>query len=55
MLIEHRGQRIGIEVKRADAPKMTPSIRNAITDLRLDRVLVAAPSASGTRSASWWR
>lgn len=41
LLLDHRGERIGVEVKRTDAPRMTSSIRNAIDDLALDRVLVA--------------
>jgi predicted AAA+ superfamily ATPase len=41
LLLDHGGERIGVEIKRTDAPRMTPSIRNAIDDLGLDRVLVA--------------
>ncbi len=37
------GKRIGIECKRADAPTLTPSMRNALADLKLDRLLVAYP------------
>jgi hypothetical protein len=33
----------GIECKRVDAPRMTPSIRNALTDLGLSRVAVIYP------------
>jgi uncharacterized protein len=33
-------ERIGLEVKRTDQPHMTPSIRHALDDLDLDRVLV---------------
>ena len=33
----------GIECKRVDAPKLTPSIRNALTDLGLSRVAVIYP------------
>lgn len=36
-------RRIGVECKRTDAPKMTPSIRNALTDLELDTVSVVYP------------
>ena len=43
LYFEQGGRRIGIEVKRADAPRMTPSIRNAINDLHLDRVYIVAP------------
>ncbi len=39
-----RGQaRIGVEFKRADAPKMTPSMRIACEDLQLDRLYVVYP------------
>jgi predicted AAA+ superfamily ATPase len=40
------GKRIGIECKRADAPRITPSMKIAMTDLKLDRLLVLYP---GTR------
>jgi predicted AAA+ superfamily ATPase len=43
-LILRRGDRLfGIEMKRADAPRMTPSIRNALEDLGLERVAVIYP------------
>ena len=43
-LVLRRGDRLlGVECKRADAPKMTPSIRNAVADLRLERVAVVYP------------
>jgi len=43
-LILRRGERlVGIECKRSDAPKMTPSIRIALEDLGLDRVVVLYP------------
>lgn len=35
------GRRIGVEVKRTTAPRVTPSIRHAIADLDLDHVVVA--------------
>jgi predicted AAA+ superfamily ATPase len=37
------GKRIGVEVKYADAPRMTPSMRNALTDCRLDELFVVYP------------
>ena len=40
LLFDHQGERIGVEVKRTDAPRLTPSIRHALDDLALDRVLV---------------
>jgi uncharacterized protein len=43
-LLLMRGEtRIGIEVKRADAPRITPSMRSALSDLRLDRLTVYYP------------
>jgi predicted AAA+ superfamily ATPase len=43
LLIMHRGQRIGIEVKYSDAPTLTPSMRTACTDLNLTKLLVVYP------------
>lgn len=43
-LILSRGQRLfGVECKRADAPRLTPSIRHALDDLGLERVVVLYP------------
>lgn len=43
-LILRRGDRLlGIECKRSDAPKMTPSIRHAQNDLGLAEVVVLYP------------
>ena len=33
----------GIEIKRADAPIMTPSMRIALEDLKLERIIVIYP------------
>ncbi|MHB1095600.1 MAG: ATP-binding protein [Gemmatimonadaceae bacterium] len=45
-LILRRGDRLfGVECKRADAPRMTPSIRIALDDLRLERVAVIHPGS----------
>ncbi len=43
LLLVRGDNRIGIEVKRADAPRMTPSMRTALTELRLDRLTVYYP------------
>lgn len=48
LMIKH-GHRIGVEIKRADAPALTPSMRIAMHDLKLDRLLVLYP---GSRSYS---
>jgi predicted AAA+ superfamily ATPase len=43
LLLFRRGRRIGVECKRMDAPRLTPSMRMALADLKLDRLLVAYP------------
>ena len=46
-LILRRGDRLlGVECKRADAPRMTPSIRIAIEDLGLERVAIVYPGST---------
>ena len=37
------GRRIGVECKRKDAPVLTPSMRIALADLKLDQLLVVYP------------
>ena len=37
------GRRVGVECKRADSPTLTPSMRIALTDLKLDELLVVYP------------
>jgi len=43
LLLFKDGRRFGVEIKRADAPRLTPSIRTALEDLRLDRLVVIYP------------
>ena len=43
LLLFKRGRRIGVECKRADAPTLTPSMRIALSDLKLDELLVVYP------------
>jgi len=43
LLMLLKGRRIGIEIKRADAPRMTPSMASALEDLELHRLLVVYP------------
>lgn len=43
LLLFKQGRRIGIECKRADAPRLTPSMQIALKDLRLDRLHVVYP------------
>ncbi len=45
LLLFKRGRRIGIEIKRADAPTITPSMRIALADLGLDRLIVLYPGS----------
>lgn len=40
---EEGGKRYGIEFKYADAPRLTPSMRNAMADLSLERLFVVYP------------
>ncbi|MFM7816940.1 MAG: ATP-binding protein [Verrucomicrobiota bacterium] len=44
-------RRIGIECKRVDAPSITPSMRIAMADLKLDEVRVVYPGTRGYRLA----
>jgi predicted AAA+ superfamily ATPase len=48
-LLIRDGFRLGVEIKRADAPRLTPSMRNALNDLKLDLLWVIYP---GTQSYS---
>jgi predicted AAA+ superfamily ATPase len=43
LLLFKKGRRIGVECKRADAPRLTPSMRTAMADLRLDHLYVVYP------------
>jgi hypothetical protein len=42
-----RGRKVGVEFKRADAPKLTRSMQTVLADLALDELWVVYP---GTRS-----
>ncbi len=43
LLFLKNGRRIGLECKRVDAPRLTPSMRTALEDLELDQLLVVYP------------
>lgn len=43
LLLMRGRQRVGVEFKRADAPKVTPSMRIAMTELQLDALYVVYP------------
>jgi predicted AAA+ superfamily ATPase len=45
LLLIKEGRRIGVECKRVDAPRLTPSMRIALKDLELDHLLVLYPGA----------
>lgn len=43
-LVFNKGGRMyGVEIKRQDAPRMTPSMKNALEDLELERIAVIYP------------
>jgi predicted AAA+ superfamily ATPase len=46
LLLLKDGRRLGVEVKRADAPRLTPSMRAALDDLRLEQLVVLYPGAT---------
>ncbi len=43
LLLFQKARRIGVECKRADAPVLTPSMRIAMADLKLDQLYVVYP------------
>ena len=43
LLLRRGGRLLGVECKRTDAPRVTPSIKIALADLGLDRVAVVYP------------
>jgi predicted AAA+ superfamily ATPase len=45
LLLFLNGRRIGIEIKRSDAPKMSPSMVSALEDLELHRLVVVYPGS----------
>lgn len=49
LLVSRGGRRIGVEIKRADAPRLSASMRQALQDLELDQLLVVAPGERGYR------
>lgn len=51
LLMLRGGQRVGVEFKRSDTPKMTPSMRIAMKDLKLDALYVVHPGLHRHRLA----
>ena len=45
LLLRRKGKLFGVECKRVDAPRLTPSIRIALEDLQLERVAVVYPGS----------
>ena len=45
LLLFKDGRRLGIEIKRADAPTITPSMRSALADLNLEQLVVLYPGS----------
>ena len=43
LLLRRGGRLLGVECKRADAPRLTPSIRIALDDLGVERVVIVYP------------
>lgn len=43
LLLQTGGQKVGIECKRVDAPRLTRSMQVALTDLELDHLFVVYP------------
>lgn len=43
LVLRRGGSYFGVEIKRTDAPRVTPSIRHALTDLKLERVAILYP------------
>jgi uncharacterized protein len=43
LLLFKDGRRVGVECKRMDAPTLTPSMRIALNDLKMDRLVVVYP------------
>jgi len=45
LLVVHEGRRYGFELKRSSTPRITPSMRSALEDLKLDRLDVVYAGA----------
>jgi len=45
LLLQKGGRRYGVEIKRADAPRLTPSMRLALDDLDIERLIVLYPGS----------
>jgi predicted AAA+ superfamily ATPase len=45
LILVKDGRMLGVECKRVDAPRLTPSMRIALDDLKLERIAVVYPGA----------
>lgn len=45
LLLFKNGRRLGLEIKRADAPALTPSMRSALADLKLEQLVILYPGS----------
>jgi len=45
LLLFKDGRRLGVEIKRTDAPAITPSMRSALADLKLEQLIVLYPGS----------
>jgi len=53
LLLLKDGKRLGVECKRKDAPRLTPSMKIAMEDLGLDRLIVFYPGEKAYPLAEW--
>ncbi len=51
LLLFRGGERVGVEFKRADAPRMTHSNHVVLCDLKLDRLYIVYPGRQRYRLA----
>ena len=49
LLVIQGGRRLGVEIKRADAPRLSASMRQVLVDLELDELLVITPGERSYR------
>ena len=45
LILRKNGRALGVECKRTDTPRVTPSMRTALTDLELDAIAVVYPGS----------
>jgi predicted AAA+ superfamily ATPase len=46
LILLKQGRMLGVECKRADAPRMTPSMRTALAELKLEQIAVVYPGTT---------